>query len=290
MILMDYSNISIAAYMFAHKNAKSAPKGNLYKDILYSDFQHAILASLLQYKQKFRSYGKIVIALEGKNNWRREHFDYYKAGRAEDREASDVDWDQLFSHAESFAKDMENHFPFIVLRVDRCEADDIIAILTRHYHKVEKIGIVSSDKDFKQLQKYPNVKQFSTFTKEFLTESDPERFAFEHVIRGDKGDGIPNIRSADNSFVDKIRQKSIRTTDIDEWYKDRTLSFLTDDDMKKRFIRNNQLINFDKIPEEVYQSVVDAFESYEMHSKGLYQYFVKNRLVNFMDSIDDFTN
>lgn len=282
MILVDWSNVSIACYLYAHGNIQKNPDESIVLPV--------ILSAFLDYKKKFLGHGDIALCVDSGETWRKDYFPLYKAKRKEKRDSDNfVDWNHLFEVNRNVYEDLIAHMPFYGLKVPKTEADDIIAVMAKYLHPTEKVMIVASDKDFKQLQKFPNVRQYSTYTKDYLVEQDPDRFLLEHIIRGDGGDGIPNIKSPDNAFVDGIRQKSIFQKELDVWLNDTSLSFLTDDEMKARYQRNNKLINFNHIPQEIQDTILDHYQSYELGSKNIYKYFVARRLTNFMENIQEFS-
>jgi hypothetical protein len=285
MIIMDYSNISIMAYMYAAKNFSNP--------VRMEDLRPTIIKSILGYKKQFRDSGygtSIVLAVDSGQNWRKDYFEHYKASRSKSREAdTNIDWADLFTKNREMLIEIATKLPIRVIKVAKTEGDDIIGVLAKYYHQSEKIGIVSSDKDFKQLLKYPNVKIWSTFTKEFMNEPDPSRFLFEHIIKGDGGDGVPNIKSPGNAFVDKIRQKSIFAKELDIWVNDPSLSFLTTPEMREAYTRNSTLINLDKIPQEYVDEILRSYEEYQTNPRNVYKYFASTRLVNFMDDVQEFS-
>lgn len=175
-----------------------------------------------------------------------------------------------------------------MLDVDTAEADDIIGVLTRRYSGSGKVMILSSDKDFAQLQKYPNVDQYSPIMKKFIKENDPTAQLKQMIIRGDKGDGIPNILSADNVIVDGIRQKSITEVKIGQWMNQPPEDFCNEL-MLRNFNRNRMLIDLTQIPETLKQSIIDTYETTQVHTKQVFlNYMIANRLTNLIGSINEF--
>ena len=69
--------------------------------------------------------------------------------------------------------------------------------------------VLSGDKDFIQLQKYPFVSQYNPIQKKFMSGIDPKQYILEHVIKGDRSDGIPNFLSDDDTFVKNKRQRPL---------------------------------------------------------------------------------
>ena len=161
-----------------------------------------ILSTLLFYRRKFRDqYGDLVICCDSKKSWRKDIFPFYKANRKSTRAKDDIDWNGIFEVINSITQDLKSKFPYAVISVDQAEADDIIGVLAKNYYRNEKIMIVSSDKDFLQLQKYYSVEQYSPTQKKLLQSSSPYQYLKEHIMKGDRGDGIPNFLSDDDTYV-----------------------------------------------------------------------------------------
>jgi 5'-3' exonuclease len=189
MILIDFSGISIAPVAMGLANADE----NLIR--------HMILNSIRMYRQKFKDkYGEVVIVADAGGNWRKDVYPEYKAKRKDARAKSKVDWDEAFRCINLVRDELKEHFPYKVIHQWGCEADDAIAEIVKHTQEFgnhEEVMIVSADKDFRQLQKYGNVRQWSTATKKFLDEPNPRLYLEEHIIKGDTGDGVPNVLSDD---------------------------------------------------------------------------------------------
>lgn len=262
--------------------------------------RHMVLNSLKAMRKKFvNDYGELVICVDAGNIWRKEIFPYYKASRAESREASTIDWPAVYRYIDNVTEDLAQHFPYKVVRVNRAEADDVIAVLCDYFQTEElnengliaepqKIMIISSDGDLKQLQSYPNVSQYSNIQDKLLREKDPKKFLKEKIIRGDKGDGIPNIRSQDDSFVMKIRQKAIRAVEVDEWLTQDPEEFCNDM-MLERYHMNNHLVNLQLVPRDIYTDIVETYKTaFVADRRNLLTYFINNRLKNLQSELQYF--
>jgi hypothetical protein len=257
--------------------------------------RHMVLNSIRMYNVKFKDeYGEMVICADDRKYWRRDIFPYYKASRKRDREASPFDWNLIFETLNKIRDELRDTFPYRVLQVDKTEADDIIGTLC-HKHGVqlmnettEKILILSSDKDFMQLQKFANVEQFSPAAKKFLRTNEPDKFLREHIIKGDRGDGIPNILSSDDTFVTDKRQKPVTEKKLNIWVTEEPVQFC-DSLMLRNFKRNESLIDLGKIPVEYQQKILDAYESAPRNGRDkLLNYFIKNRMKQLMEHIQEF--
>ena len=192
-------------------------------------------------------------------------------------------------------EDLANHFPYKVVHMEGCEADDVIGALTidsQEFGKNEPIMIISSDKDFIQLQRYSNVKQFSPIQKKAVSDPNPRKYLFEHILKGDKGDGIPNILSGDNTFVDEIRQSPMTAKKIEHFAHnaDKLEEVMTTEEFRN-FQRNKTLIDLHDIPSDRFQSIIDNYNNQKpaMRMKVL-NYLVKNRCNNLIESVEEFYN
>lgn len=282
MLIVDLNQVLISNLM---QQIGSNPKIKLDEDLI----RHMVLTSLKSYVKQFKqSYGDVVIACDSKKYWRREAFPLYKANRKKDREASEFDWPLIFDTFNKIRDELKENFPYKVIEVEGAEADDIIGILAKTYHDNEQVLILSSDKDFVQLQKYPNVTQYSPILKKFIKTDDPQQYVREHIIKGDRGDGIPNLLSADNVFVIGERQKSINSVKLQEWVTKDPEEFCNDN-MLRNYKRNQQLIDFDYIPQQITENVLHAFKTTTKGSKQkMLTYCIEKGLKNLIENLDEF--
>jgi len=283
MIIIDYSQISIASF-YAQPNAE------LSEDFL----RHMILNSIRMYSHKFKKeYGDIVIACDGGKSWRKGYFPQYKAHRKKAREDSGLDWNLFFEYLNQIREEIKENFPYKVIHLEHIEADDVIATLvkeTQEFGKNEPVMIISSDKDFIQLQKYKNVKQFSPVQKKMVTDTNPHLYLFEHVLRGDSGDGIPNVLSSDSTFVDGLRQTPITQKKIDAWLeKAEDIKSAMDDETYRNYQRNKTLIDLDMIPEDYVDSIKYAYDNQSPAPRArMLDYLIKKRCKMLVESISEF--
>jgi hypothetical protein len=250
MILMDFNQVCISNLMQYLYQTKEKVESGLVK--------HMVLNSIRSHNRKFRTqYGELVICCDNRNYWRKDIFPHYKAGRKDARDKSDIDWNVIYGAIEEIKGELREHFPYRVLDIDRAEADDIIGVLAMEFHTKEPILILSADKDFLQLQRFSGVDQYNPIADEFIKSHDPVRFLEEQIIRGDSGDGIPNILSPDDSFVTGTRQKPVYQKKIPEWLEGGVESF--EPDMRKRYEQNKTLIDLTMVPADVKNKILSAF-------------------------------
>lgn len=283
MILLDLSQVLISNLMVQINNN---PKAKIEESLI----RHIVLNSIRSYIKQFKSkYGDVVICCDSKKYWRRDVFPFYKSNRKKDRDASQFDWGLIFETLNKIREELKQNFPYRVIDVEGAEADDIIAVLAARYSPHEDVLILSSDHDFVQLQKYDNVKQYSPILKRFISTSNPEQFIKEHIIKGDRGDGIPNFLSPDNTFVLGERQKSLNKKKLIEWMNQHPTEFCTTDEMKRGYARNKVLVDFDYIPEDIRKSIVDAYETVIPSTKmNMLNYFIDKKLKNLIEVADEF--
>ena len=272
-ILVDFNQIAISNLMI---NLKMGHIDNVEEDML----RHMILNSLRFNRSKFtEKYGELIICCDGRNTWRRDVFPYYKRNRKESRASSGYDWNLI-------TDELHEYFPYKVVHLERAEADDVIAVLAKQWTRDDKVLILSGDKDFMQLQKLDNVDQYSPVQKKFLRVKNPQEFLFEHIVRGDVGDGIPNCLSKDSTFVSRDRQTPITKKRLAEWMEKGKVDYKNGD---VGFDRNRRLIDFDYIPEDLVQAIVREYdEAPAPDRRQLFSYFVDNRLSKLMEHIREF--
>jgi len=252
--------------------------------------RHITLNSIRSFNKQFRTkYGELVLCCDSNSYWRRDYFPYYKAGRKKSREKSKIDWKFIFDTLDVLRSEFKEKLTYKMVTVEGAEADDVIAVLAKSFYKQEPILILSSDKDFVQLQKYPNIKQYNPLFKRFVSVADPTAFTKEHIIRGDSGDGIPNFLSADDVFVKGERQKSINTNKLIEWMEQDPSVFCVTDVMQSGYDRNRTLIDFDQIPLEIQKRILQEFKTPKSVSKvDLLSYFMETRLDQLAAVINEF--
>ena len=283
MVLVDLNQVMISNMMMqlgSHHNA------HIDTNIL----RHMVLNTLRHNKQKFKDpYGEMIICADDKNYWRRSFFPYYKASRKKSREESEIDWKAVFEALNMIREELKEYFPYKVIQIDTAEADDIIGTIVhregRDLNMGEPILILSGDKDYIQLHTYANVHQFDPTRKRWITHSNPEEYLFEHIVKGDRGDGIPNILSSDNCLVIGQRQGRVTQKRIEEARNINSLS----EQIQRNFKRNKALIDLSEVPSEIQEKILEEYlcENDKDRSK-LFNYFIAKKLRNLMENINEF--
>lgn len=276
MILIDFSQTIIAGLMAQLK----ANDGEMSEDLL----RHMIINSLRNYQKRYaEEYGEMVLCTDAANPWRRDFYPHYKAGRKKARDNDDMDWGLIFDTLHKVKMEIKENFPYRYMYVENAEADDIIAVLCRTTN--EKVLIVSGDKDFQQLHKYDYVKQWSPNLNKFVVQDRPQEFLKEHTLRGDKSDGIPNILSNDDCMVEGIRQTPLRKPVFDAYMR---MTIESDDKYYRNYLRNQTLIDFDFIPEDVESRILQEYEKTEVIQGKVFDYLRTHRLDDLLTNVEDF--
>lgn len=266
MIIVDFSAIAMSNVLAMDLPAE--------EDIL----RHTILMSLKAiYRKHKEQYGEMVIACDNRS-WRRDVYPEYKARRRAERDEGDAEyWQRLYEILDLIKFEISENLPWKVVSVPRCEADDVIACLvkqTQEFGYMQDVLIIGADGDYKQLLRYPNVKQYSNSTKKFVKEADPLFWLHEAILTGQGGkDDIPNVRGRDDFFLTKKdgeRQLPITSKFIqDTWANRNELDKYMSKEEYRNFVRNRTLIDFSCIPEEIHTAVIAEWESQPEVSTGL---------------------
>ena len=277
MILIDFTQTVIAGLMAQIKSNDGEINENMLR--------HMILNSLRNYQKRYASdYGEMVLCTDASHPWRRDFFPLYKANRKKTREADDKDWQLIFDTLHEVKMEIKENFPYRYMYVDNCEADDIIAVLTKH--SKEPVLIVSGDKDFQQLQKYDYVRQWSPNLNKFVDCDEPDVFLKEHILKGDKSDGIPNILSNDDCLDLGIRQTPLRKPVLEKYLR---ISIENDDKYYRNYLRNQNLIDLDMIPDKIEDAILSEYSQTEPVKGKVFDYLRTHRLNQLLDNIGDFS-
>jgi len=282
MILLDYSQTVIGSFM-------AVGRGNpvVEEDLL----RHTILNSIRIFRNQFtKDYGEMVICCDDKNNWRKEVFPEYKANRRKNRENDITDWKTLFELLHEMRDDLTKYFPYKVMHVDSAEADDIIGVLVEERQGMEcsPTLILSSDKDFIQLQKFDKVKQWSPLQKKFIV-GDPAESLYDKTIRGDTGDGVPNILSSDDTLITEGKRQTPVTKKKMELWRGKKPEEFCNEAMLRNYHRNKTMVDLRETPESIRINIVNQYDNQEAGDRSqLLNYFVDKRLKNLMEVIDEF--
>lgn len=275
VLLIDFSNLAMRCLF-------SLPFDPL--DENFNRWKILMMGSLKKTLIKFNP-DKVIFCLEGHNNWRKLVYTDYKANRVygPPTDANHIDFDIFFGEMQRF---IESFSTFLTnaqfLSVDRCEADDLIGVIVKS-HPEWNITCQSSDRDFYQLYKYSNYKQYDGIKKKIIEVLDPKMYLLEKVITGDAGDNVPKLKTG---IGQKRAAAIINSSDgLDEWLKKENL--------EKEFERNMKLISFDCIPEEISFNInkaVNDWNSIPFDPKKTMNFLIENKLTAMFDDFEVFIN
>tara|TARA_A200000159_G_C7294705_1_gene327318 strand:+ start:69 stop:923 length:855 start_codon:yes stop_codon:yes gene_type:complete len=284
MVIVDFNGLAIGSIMGQLQRGEELSE-NLVK--------HIILNNLRVYRNKYKEadHGKMVIACDS-YSWRKEVFPEYKAQRKANRSKDKHDWQQIFDLIESTLQDLRENFPYAVIKIDSAEADDIIGALTVEMSDFggEDVVIISADKDFIQLQQYGHVIQWSPMFNKMIKEDNPRRYLFEHLLKGDAGDGVPNANSHDDVFVTAARQTPMTKKAIDKYWDNRDdLEMIMKPNVFRNFMRNVQMIDLTNTPDGIREAAINTYKNYKYPSRqNILTYLIENRMKMLIDSAGEF--
>jgi hypothetical protein len=285
MILVDLNQVLLAGLMAQIANQK----GKLDEHLI----RHMVLNIIRNHVKNFKAeYGEVVLCCDNRKYWRKEFFPFYKANRKKNRDKSDLDWHLIFDMLAKFKQELKENFPYKVLDVEGAEADDIIGTLTPRAVAHENVLILSSDGDFLQLQMYNgknnkhHIKQYNPSQKKYVKSEEPLLELKEKIIRGDKGDGIPNIFSPGDCFVRDLRQKPITQKVLDKYLNEEIINY--DESAASGYSRNSALIDLRNIPGDIKTKIINTYEETKPAKGKLLNYFIEHKLKNLMEVIEEF--
>ena len=278
MILLDFSSVAMSAVMVQIKEYKDKP------DMV----RHTIYNIIRKYNLMFREeYGEMVVCVDSKINWRRKYFPEYKAVRRQQRKNDKHDWKAIFEIFYQTKEEMKDHSPFRVIEVEGCEADDVIGTICEYDKSGKPTVIVSPDKDFIQLQRYPNISQYSNLQKKWVKpDVDPLIDLNEKVMKGDTGDGVPNVLTEDQTLMKGERQTPLSRKKLEALLEDPEALGTS---IARRVIRNRTLIDLQRTPQEYKDQIITKLtEPHEGSIMTLMTLFTKNRMRLMLESLNDF--
>jgi hypothetical protein len=286
MIIVDLQQVMIASIMIQ--------LGHSGGTIEVPMFKHLVLNSLRSYRTKYsKKYGELIIATDTGTSWRKGAYPYYKANRKKDRDESTLDWEGIFEGLREIRSDLENYFPYRIIQVEGAEADDVIGTIC-HTHGSELPGgepilILSGDKDFNQLQSYMNVEQYDPVRNKKIVENNPDNFLIEHIIKGDRSDGIPNILSSDNCLVIGERQGTMTKKRLANFTQCAKANKWDDAKAERNYKRNAQLIDLGFTPIQLRFEIKEQYDTQAGKDRSkIFNYLMKNRMKHLMEYVSEF--
>ena len=288
-MVIDISNISIATLMNNFKPKEQA-------SITIEMIRHLVLDTLRFNVVKFKGeYPEIVIAFDDRNYWRRQKAWYYKKRRQIEHEESEWDWDRLNNFLNPVFEEIRQTMPYLGLKVEFAEADDIIAVVTKKaVGEGRRVLVVSADSDFTQLQKYNGVRQWSPPQKKWVTPKygSPRNDLRYKNIKGDKKDSIACIKIRNDYIVTKVegeRAPAVKSSELEAWLEADDPTTLMTPEWAARYKENEELRDFEFIPKDIENSIIEAYNTPKSGSKAkMERYFMDNKLSRMFEKLSDF--
>jgi len=254
-----------------------------------------LLDHIIHITKKFKyEYGdNIVFALDA-SSWRKREFEYYKFKRRKKRKEDKHDWIEIYKFFDTIIDELKENFPYKLIKLNGCEGDDIIAVLSKEAAKTEKVLVISRDKDFMQLMDEENVLQYDPIIKEFIeADENIKKTLFTHIMKGDASDGIPNVYSESNFYTKENppRQQSISKKDVERLIllNESELEKELGENVFKRFKENEKLIKLSLIPDDIKCLILDAYNNYKTSENNVYKYLIEQDLTDeFLTDINNF--
>lgn len=278
ILLIDCHNLIFRTLFVAADQSKKFSEDINETDFTYWKF--LFMKSILSQIKQFNPTN-VIVAMDVKRSWRKDFYADYKGQRKAARDASLIDFEKFFSVSEKFFEDLQSTFTnFYFMKVDGCEADDVIAILTKK-HFTDSCTIISTDRDMNQLLTLKHIKQYNPIERKYVSVANPKMELSIKIITGDKGDNIPAIHSKCGP-VKAAKYISEGLTTI-----------TTNSVLQDNWNRNRVLIDFDFIPAEIEKSIIEAYTKYSLTAfdgKEFFKFIVKHKLPSLMDNIQEYTS
>ncbi len=178
-----------------------------------------------------------------KEIWRNELYPDYKKSRKENNEVG-----------EFFKYTYENIISkYTYIDNDKCEADDIIGVLTKELYKNNKIYIITGDHDYLQLLFNDNVQIFNMKFKNLRDKScgNNENDLMLKILMGDSSDNIFPIHK---KLGPKTAMKYIDNPEL-------LLKKCEDTEIETKYILNKKLIDMNEIPDNYVKEILEKFKN-----------------------------
>ncbi len=206
-------------------NLKKDENDNYNFDEVKDIFFYKVFDEFSTFRNKFQAQ-EIVICTDSSNYWRKDIWKGYKGSRKKQRQKTNVNWDQA-NKAILEAKKALLTTSFKTIEVNKAEGDDIIFVLSEYLSLLgQEVVIYSSDHDFIQCLEHEGVKFWRTTrttgmqNSKFYTIEEGElvHIILDHVIGGDPGDDIKNVKGF-SRFSQKCKEIYPDLTELRVWEK-----------------------------------------------------------------------
>lgn len=170
----------------------------------------------------------IIIAGDGRNNWRKTFIKQVKADRTPLDSSVYAEFDKLLEQ-------VKQGTDFHIIRLDRIEADDIASVTAKYFSDKEVI-LLSSDSDWEMMWYYPNVKIFSPHSKSKRYKIKPPRFDIKREIaKRVMREGHNNLGVPETAEDYKVKKKCTDLINLPEWVENKIVKELENINYNKKY-------------------------------------------------------
>lgn len=286
---IDLSQIVLSTIFSTFK-----PEDHIDMDLV----RHCILNVIKSHVQNTKTmYPMTILCVDNSKTgyWRKKVAWYYKFKRKEKRDDSKWDYEFIFHAMHTVIDELKENMPYVVLDIEGVEADDHIGVMTKYFtDRGVRVLITSSDGDFTQLQKYPNVKQYSPIQKKPVVpkHGSPELDLKFKCIKGDKKDGIASFKAPSDHYTKEgVRAPSISAKLLAELMSKQyeEMEDIVGSDGFCRIMENKALLDLDMIPDEIKSKIEQQYTDYVIPPRfKIMQYFAQHDMKKLYDAIDQF--
>lgn len=292
VLLIDFNNLAVRCFFTADVGGFTpAPEFQIWK--------YQVFNSIWSYVWKFEETNEVVLAVDAHKSWRKLFFKRYKESRKVTRDSSDVDWDTFHEQLNSLVEELREYLPFKTLKIENCEADDIIGVLCLSMRNSNFV-VVSNDEDYNQLcDPTGRVKIFNPKAKDFMRCDDPEYFIISKCLMGQSKDDIFNVKTSSDWGLTEETQKDGKPKrkpgfgpkTLEKVMKEGYEEWLKKHKLEDNFERNRVLIDFNKIPSTINKRIMSSYMAYKYPDpSNIYEFFKKNNFRSFLEKYEQVEN
>jgi len=268
VLIFDVHNLVYRCLHIANFNAPEDLDFFYWRFLMINSFFAAI---------KQFSPDRVIFAIDHKHSWRKNIYKDYKGQRKEARNKSVIDFDKFYPVMDDFLTSFQKNFSNVFcIKADGCEADDIIAILCRERMEDMNKIIITTDNDMIQLLTLHRVKIYNPIKKKFTESLNPQMDLEIKILTGDTSDNIPKVK-------DRVGKGT-----AEKWIRQGVEIYLQEEDVRKNYERNKQLIDFDFIPQQIRQVIREQFDAYVINPYNeftIFQWLLKNKINKYVEDL-----
>ena len=277
-LLFDFNNLFYRCCLSS--NAIEVLTNTAFQDFAY--VKNTLITSILDLKRILSGSGvqvDVIILMDQKdpehNYWRNYIMKEYKGTRS--KWSCPIPKDIFNKQMQVMKDDVKKHFPWKIVKVTGAEADDSVGVLTRRLNDAVNV-VISTDSDLQQVL-VNDMNYIYEPRKNIIIDhtADTKYDLFVKFIKGDAGDGIPNIFSDEDTLITQgKRQKAVKKTLVNEMYEEYQNNgfksvkdkYEWTDVITTRFVHNRKMIDLKMIPEDIVNSINKEYDEFVPNGDG----------------------